>query len=102
MENVSTFRAAEVGGPVAIVRPWSRTLLACGFADRVWGKGRHEELSQTIDNAWDVLYRDYPEVFDAFSSFPYDPSWIDVVKRVFPLAGRVVADIGSGTGKSSF
>lgn len=57
---------------------------------------------KTIDNAWDVLYRDYPEVYDAFSSFPYEPPWIDVVERVFPLAGKVVADIGSGTGKSSF
>jgi ubiquinone/menaquinone biosynthesis C-methylase UbiE len=57
---------------------------------------------KTIDNAWGVLYRDYPEVYDAFSSFTHDPRWIDVVGHVFPLAGKVVADIGSGTGESSF
>jgi ubiquinone/menaquinone biosynthesis C-methylase UbiE len=57
---------------------------------------------KTIENAWDVLYRDYPEVYDAFSSFTHAPSWIDVVARVFPLTGKVVADIGSGTGESSF
>jgi ubiquinone/menaquinone biosynthesis C-methylase UbiE len=57
---------------------------------------------KTIENAWDVLYRDYPEVYDAFSSFTHDPPWIAMVQRVIPLAGKVVADIGSGTGESSF
>lgn len=56
----------------------------------------------TIEHAWDVLYRDYPEVYDAFVSFPYDPRPIDVVARLFPLEGKVVIDIGSGTGRSAF
>lgn len=57
---------------------------------------------KTIENAWDVLYRDYPEVYDAFSSYTHDPPWIDMVQLVIPLAGKVVADIGAGTGESSF
>src|SRR4051794_32578328 len=57
---------------------------------------------KTIENAWDVLYRDYPEVYDAFSSYTHDPPWIDMVQQVIPLAGKVVADIGAGTGESSF
>lgn len=57
---------------------------------------------ETIDNAWDVLYSDYPEVYDAFASFPYDPSPVDVINREFPLAGKLVVDVGSGTGKSTF
>jgi hypothetical protein len=28
---------------------------------------------ETIENRWDILYRDYPEIYDAFSSFPYHP-----------------------------
>jgi ubiquinone/menaquinone biosynthesis C-methylase UbiE len=55
----------------------------------------------TIEHRWDILYRDYPEIYDAFSSFPYDPRWVDVVNRAFPLAGKIVVDTGSGTGKSS-
>ena len=56
----------------------------------------------TIDNRWDILYRDYPEIYNAFAAFPYDPRWVDVVNRDFPLAGKSVVDVGSGTGKSSF
>jgi ubiquinone/menaquinone biosynthesis C-methylase UbiE len=61
-----------------------------------------QRYPRTIENAWDVLYRDYPEVYDAFSAFTHDPPWIDMVQRVVPLAGKVVADIGSGTGESTF
>src|SRR4051812_15164232 len=57
---------------------------------------------ETIENRWDFLYRDYPEIYDAFSSFPYHPRWVDVVNREFSLAGKTVVDTGSGTGKSSF
>ncbi len=57
---------------------------------------------ETIENRWDILYRDYPEIYDAFASFPYHPRWVDVVNRAFPLAGKTVVDTGSGTGKSSF
>src|SRR5688500_2197449 len=43
----------------------------------------------------------YPETDDAFRAGPHAPRWIDVVNRVVPLAGKVVADVGSRTGESS-
>jgi len=61
-----------------------------------------KHFPETIEHAWDVLYRDYPEIYDAFSSFPHSPRWIDVVNREFPLGGKIVADVGCGTGTSSF
>jgi ubiquinone/menaquinone biosynthesis C-methylase UbiE len=57
---------------------------------------------ETIEHRWDILYRDYPEIYDAFSSFPHNPGAEDVVNRNFPLAGKVVVDGGSGNGKSTF
>lgn len=57
---------------------------------------------ETIEHRWDILYRDYPEVYDAFSSFAHNPQPFDYVNLVFPLAGKVVIDVGSGNGKSTF
>jgi SAM-dependent methyltransferase len=54
----------------------------------------------TIENRWDVLYRDYPEVYEAFGACPYLPDPVDVVATRFELHGTVV-DIGSGTGRST-
>lgn len=59
-------------------------------------------LARTIENRWDVLFRDHPEVYDEFSAFPYDPDPIDVLAERFDLTDSVVADVGSGTGRSSF
>ncbi len=56
----------------------------------------------TIENRWDILYRNYPEVYDEFASVPYKPEWIDIIKNKFDLKGKIVADIGSGSGKSAF
>jgi ubiquinone/menaquinone biosynthesis C-methylase UbiE len=60
-----------------------------------------KDYPETIEGRWDILYRDYPEVYDAFASFPYDPGPVDVIDRLFPLAGKVVVDLGSGTGRST-
>jgi ubiquinone/menaquinone biosynthesis C-methylase UbiE len=57
---------------------------------------------ETIENRWDILYREYPEVYDRFASFPYKPKWIDVVNKFFDLKRKAVADIGSGSGLSTF
>lgn len=55
----------------------------------------------TIENRWDILYRDYPEVYDRFGSFPYEPDPVEyLIERLQP-SGTVV-DIGSGTGRSTF
>jgi ubiquinone/menaquinone biosynthesis C-methylase UbiE len=56
---------------------------------------------ETIDNAWDVLYRDYPEVYDAFASFPYHPGVLQVLRERFDLAGKVILDVGAGGGQTA-
>ena len=56
---------------------------------------------ETIEHRWDILYRDYPEVYDRFASFPYSPRPVDVLTSRFNLEGKVVVDNGAGTGKSA-
>ena len=57
---------------------------------------------ETLENRWDILYRDYPEVYEEFASVPYSKSWLAAARRITGFRGKVVADIGSGTGKSTF
>lgn len=56
---------------------------------------------ESIENRWDILYRDYPEVYDAFVSVPYHPSLFDQVPEIIDMRGKIIADVGAGTGKSS-
>jgi SAM-dependent methyltransferase len=55
----------------------------------------------SVENRWDILYRDYPEVYDDFSKIPYHPDIRDALPGLVRLQGKVVADIGSGSGVSS-
>lgn len=62
---------------------------------------------ETIDNRWDILYRDYPEIYEEFISVlglcPQCRSAgpVAVVIEELGLAGKEVADVGCGTGKSA-
>ncbi len=56
---------------------------------------------ESIENRWDILYRDYPEVYEAFSNTPYHPTPIEQLPGIVELAGRVIADVGAGTGSST-
>lgn len=56
----------------------------------------------TIENRWDILYRDYPEVYEAFSSTPYSPGYYDQLVEHVDLANKIVADVGAGSGISTF
>ena len=56
---------------------------------------------ETIDNAWDVLYRDDPEIYDAFASFPYSPGVLEVVRERFDLLGKTILDLGAGGGQTA-
>ncbi|HRF49193.1 MAG TPA: class I SAM-dependent methyltransferase [Anaerolineales bacterium] len=56
---------------------------------------------ESIENRWDILYRDYPEVYEAFSSTPYQPTIYEQLPAIVDLRGKVIADIGAGTGESS-
>jgi ubiquinone/menaquinone biosynthesis C-methylase UbiE len=60
-----------------------------------------KQYPETIEHRWDILYRDYPEVYDRFASFPYSPRPVEVLHDRFNLEGKVIVDNGAGTGKSA-
>src|SRR3989344_2064358 len=57
---------------------------------------------ETIENKWDLLYRDYPEIYDEFASISKKPDVVAIIKKMFDFKDKVIADIGSGSGKSTF
>ena len=59
-------------------------------------------IPETIENRWDILYRDYPEIYEEFASVPKQPPLVDVIRQCFALDGKMVVDVGSGTGRSTF
>jgi ubiquinone/menaquinone biosynthesis C-methylase UbiE len=56
---------------------------------------------ESIENRWDILYRDYPEVYEAFSNTPYHPTIYEQLPGIIDLQGKSIADVGAGTGDSS-
>ena len=54
---------------------------------------------ETIENDWDALFRDYPEIYDEFASVKMRPPIGEVINAHFPLKGKVVLDVGCGTGR---
>jgi ubiquinone/menaquinone biosynthesis C-methylase UbiE len=57
---------------------------------------------ESLEGRWDILYRDYPEVYEEFGRIQKVPDLIDVIAERFPLGGKTVVDVGSGTGISTF
>ena len=57
-------------------------------------------MIESIENRWDILYRDYPEVYEELTAVPYSP--LINFEELFALEGRTIADVGSGTGASTF
>jgi len=66
------------------------------------GKVKNTRRPETIENRWDILYRDYPEVYDEFASVLHSKRWIDIARKVFSFKNKTIADIGSGSGQSTF
>ena len=56
---------------------------------------------ESIENRWDLLYRDYPDVYEAFSNTPYHPTVYEQLPGIIDLRGKRIADVGAGTGSSS-
>lgn len=56
---------------------------------------------ESIENRWDILYRDYPEVYEAFSNMPYHPTVYEQMAEIIDLRGKRIADVGAGTGRST-
>ncbi len=59
------------------------------------------ERPESIENRWDILYRDYPEVYEEFSNVPYHPTIYEQLPGIIDLCGKCIADVGAGTGTSS-
>jgi len=55
----------------------------------------------SIENRWDILYRDYPEIYDEFAHVPHRPKMIDILHERFNLHDKIIVDVGSGSGRSS-
>lgn len=62
----------------------------------------NQERPESLEGRWDILYHDYPEVYEEWGRIPKTPDFIDVMAARFPLAEKVVVDVGSGTGISTF
>ncbi len=60
-----------------------------------------KDLPPTIENRWDILYRDFPDVYDAFAAVPKDPDTFAVLRQHFDFQGKRILDVGSGTGSST-
>jgi ubiquinone/menaquinone biosynthesis C-methylase UbiE len=56
---------------------------------------------ESIENRWDILYRDYPQIYEAFMDVPYQPSIFVQVPEIIDFQGKIIADVGAGTGRSS-
>jgi len=56
----------------------------------------------TIENRWDILYRDYPEVYEDWARIPTRPTFVQVIDQHFPVRGKSVVDVGAGSGRSTF
>lgn len=61
-----------------------------------------KSLPLTIENRWDILYRDFPEIYDEFAEVPKDPEPLQVLMSRFDFRDKFVADIGAGSGASAF
>ena len=57
---------------------------------------------KTIDNRWDILYRDYPEIYDEFAAVPKTPGLFPKYAKLFNFKDKMILDIASGSGLSSF
>ena len=64
-------------------------------------KARIVSRPESIENRWDMLYRDYPEGYEEFSNVPYHPSIYEQLTEIIDIHDKCIADIGAGTGTSS-
>jgi ubiquinone/menaquinone biosynthesis C-methylase UbiE len=57
---------------------------------------------ETIENRWDILYRDYPEVYEAFSEVMGRSRPAKDFAKMLHVKDKIVVDVASGTGRSTF
>ncbi len=57
-------------------------------------------MHQTIDNNWDQFYKEFPHIYDRFAKT--STSAVSIIHEMFDLKDKIVLDVGSGTGLSTF
>ena len=62
----------------------------------------YKERPESLEGRWDILYRDYPEVYEEWGRITKVPDFLEVLVARFPLQGKTLVDVGSGTGISTF
>ena len=60
------------------------------------------ERPETIENDWNVLYRDYAALYDEWGRIEKNPTAVQAIDQRFPLKGKRLVDVGSGSGLSTF
>jgi len=55
----------------------------------------------SLEGRWDILYRDYADVYDEFARIPKVPDLGDLLNDRFSIAGQTVVDVGAGSGLST-
>lgn len=59
------------------------------------------ERPESLEGRWDILYREYPEVYEEWGQIRHVPDFLQVVVGRFSLTAKRVVDVGSGTGIST-
>jgi len=56
----------------------------------------------TVENNWPRLYREYPWIYDRFAHLEWKNSSVfDCINSVVNLHGKLLVDVGAGTGRST-
>jgi ubiquinone/menaquinone biosynthesis C-methylase UbiE len=55
----------------------------------------------TLEGRWDILYRDYPEIYEEWGKIEKKPDLMALLNDHFAFTGKKIADIGSGSGIST-
>jgi trans-aconitate methyltransferase len=57
---------------------------------------------ETVENRWGILYSRYPEVYQRFAEIQSRRESLEFILSIQKLDRKTVADIGCGTGLSTF
>src|SRR5579859_3587348 len=62
------------------------------------------DLSQypTVENDWEKLAADHPDIYERFANAPNDGALDQAMREIVSFAGKIVLDLGAGTGQYAF
>ena len=60
-----------------------------------------KQRPESLEGRWDILYRDYPEVYEEWGKIEKQPDLVALLNGRFCFEGKEIADIGSGAGAST-